>query len=136
ETVVETAAAAHRVALGAAQAGQRLSRIHDPGVGALDAFDEIECGAGNAAEQLQEIQGCAFTGEQRAHRTLDPAYGGVGANTLAVTVGPFDRHALVQCRKDVLEPGRAGQNGVFARNNAGTADPIRVYQRGVWITVA
>jgi hypothetical protein len=66
---------------------------------------------------LQEVEGCSLAGEQRAGRTLERAQLLIGAHPLAIANGPRHANARIDLSKHFVEPCRAAQHGVLARDH-------------------
>jgi hypothetical protein len=88
DAVVVTAATAHRVLLGDAQAGDGLAGIQQPHAGARDLVGVVPAAGGGARQQLQEIQSAALAGEQRAGGAREAEQAGARRNPIAVLVLP------------------------------------------------
>ena len=86
-------AAGDRVFLGGAQPRQGLAGVEQPGAGVGDMIDIVLDRGRGAGQQLDKVEGGAFTGQQGAGRPRELAYKSVpGGQQIAVVDQPVDGH--------------------------------------------
>jgi hypothetical protein len=71
EAVIEPSTTAHGIFLQHAQAGRRLARADNAGLGAFRSLDQRVRGSGDTREMACEIQRDAFACEDRARMTVE-----------------------------------------------------------------
>ncbi|MCY1400096.1 hypothetical protein D9M71_151690 [compost metagenome] len=119
DAVVVAAAAGDRVFLRQTQAGQGLAGVEQFHAGAFHQVGVVAGAAGGAGEQLQEVQCAALAAEQGAGRAVEGEQGLVGRDAFAVADFPFHLHLRVELAEYLVHPGRAGDGGVLAGDDAG-----------------
>ena len=131
DAVVGAAAGAHRIFLRQTQTRQRLARVDNlrPVVGhALNGLNIVGGFRGDGAEQLQEVEGGALGGQQRARRAFNFQHHLIGRAGLAFGHAPGQAHVRIELLQRGLGPGRATDHGGFARQHLGPGTAIRVNQ--------
>jgi hypothetical protein len=97
-----------------AKAGGGFAGIEDADAGAFDSADVARGQGGDAGEPLEEVEGDAFAGEERARRTFDVGDGRPGGEMVAVVGAEFEE---ADTAAEVIDDGQddgAGENEILA----------------------
>src|SRR5690625_1568881 len=122
--MVAAAAAAYGIFLCQSQAGDGFAGVEKAGLGVGDGAC-IAMGSGRCArEQLQEVEGAAFAGEESSHRALQAAELLLGGDLIAILNLPFDSDRRVDLAIDFIKPGLSADDGRFTHDDSGLTDAV------------
>lgn len=114
ETVVGDTAGRGGLLFEQAETGSGLAGIEDADAGAFDSADIAGGEGGDAGEALEEVEGDAFAGEERARGTFDVGDGVAGGEMVAIVGSEFEEaDAAAEVIDDRQDDG-AGENEVLA----------------------
>jgi len=119
DALVLSAARAHRVFFGQAQAGQRLAGVEDGGARAGDGCDVRPGRRRHGRQGLQEIQRRPLGGEQCPGAALDLDQQVARCDRIALVHLPVEAAGRVQRAEAGVEPGPPGNHRRLARDDAG-----------------
>lgn len=117
-----------------AETGSSFAGIEDADAGAFDSADIARGEGGDTGEALEEVEGDAFAGKQRARRTFDIGDGRAGGELVAIVGAEFEQADTAAevvddgqddgSGEDEILTGEEGAGGLRAGGDAGVGSDI------------